>query len=83
VLFECRDIAPQAGESLRAREGKDEMYRFNELNVAMLGILSAHLDLAEEDWMFGLERNLPEKVHARNKQVYALGREVGGKMAKG
>ena len=53
------------------------------LNVAMLGILSAHLDLAEEDWMFGLERNLPEKVHAQNKQVFALGREVGSKMAKG
>jgi len=47
------------------------------------GILSAHLDLAEEDGMFGLERNLPEKVHARNKQVFALGRQVGSKIVEG
>jgi len=85
VVIEEND--PYLTDAIRAAgipcEGKDETYRFDELNVAMLGILSAHLDLAEEDWMFGLERNLPEKVHAQNKQVFALGREAGNKMAKG
>jgi indolepyruvate ferredoxin oxidoreductase beta subunit len=53
------------------------------LNVGLLGVLSAHLDLAEADWMFGLGRNLPEKVQAQNREVFALGRETGRKMLEG
>ncbi len=52
------------------------------LNVALLGLLSAHLDLTEEQWLVGLHKNLPQKVHAQNEEVFALGREVGKKSAK-
>jgi hypothetical protein len=33
--------------------------------------------------MFGLGRNLPEKVQAQNREVFALGRETGRKMLEG
>lgn len=53
------------------------------LNVALLGVLSAFLDLTEEQWFEGLRRNLPEKVQAQNREVFALGRDIGKKLAAG
>ena len=44
------------------------------LNVAMLGALSTHLDIAEEHWLAAVRANLPEKVHEVNEQAFALGR---------
>lgn len=47
------------------------------LNVALLGVLSVHLDIPEGTWLAALYANLPEKVHAVNAAVFALGRGVG------
>jgi indolepyruvate ferredoxin oxidoreductase beta subunit len=49
-------------------------------NVAMLGALSARLDLPEDKWLAALRNNLPAKTHALNEQVFALGREAGKKI---
>jgi indolepyruvate ferredoxin oxidoreductase beta subunit len=49
------------------------------LNVAMLGVLSAYLDVPETDWLAGLHSNLPPKTHAVNEQVFGIGRDVGNK----
>jgi indolepyruvate ferredoxin oxidoreductase, beta subunit len=44
------------------------------LNVALLGILSRHLPIAEEHWLAALRANLAEKLHAANLQSFDLGR---------
>ena len=43
-------------------------------NVALLGALSTHIAVAEEDWMAAIQANLPPRAHAVNAEVFALGR---------
>ncbi len=47
------------------------------INVALLGILSCHLQFPVEAWTDALKRNLPEKLHEANLQSFYLGRSVG------
>jgi indolepyruvate ferredoxin oxidoreductase, beta subunit len=44
--------------------------------VALLGILSRGLDLAEPHWIAALEAALPERLHAVNLAAFRLGRET-------
>ena len=44
------------------------------LNVALLGILSRHLDFSVEQWQEAIRRCLPESLHQANLQAFALGR---------
>ncbi|MBN1345028.1 MAG: indolepyruvate oxidoreductase subunit beta [Phycisphaerae bacterium] len=44
------------------------------LNVALLGALSAHLDIDEEVWLSTVRDNLPVKLHDVNVQAFAAGR---------
>ncbi|MBN2310251.1 MAG: indolepyruvate oxidoreductase subunit beta [Candidatus Hydrogenedentes bacterium] len=44
------------------------------LNVAMLGALSAHLEIPEEDWLDAIRANLPEKAQDANIHVFERGR---------
>lgn len=44
------------------------------LNVALLGVLSGHLDLPEEQWAGAIKANLPEKVHEVNVKAFEMGR---------
>jgi indolepyruvate ferredoxin oxidoreductase, beta subunit len=46
------------------------------LNVALLGILSRGLDLAEAHWIAALKEALPERLHAVNLAAFQLGRET-------
>jgi indolepyruvate ferredoxin oxidoreductase beta subunit len=46
------------------------------LNVALLGMLSARLPIAEEHWQAALRAALPERLHAVNDAAFALGRET-------
>ena len=43
-------------------------------NIALLGILSRYLDLAENHWLDAIYAKLPEKLHEANEQAFALGR---------
>jgi Pyruvate/2-oxoacid:ferredoxin oxidoreductase gamma subunit len=43
-------------------------------NVALLGVLSQHLDIAESVWLDAIRAAFPEKLHAANLQAFALGR---------
>jgi len=45
-------------------------------NVALLGALSAHLDIPESRWREAIHTVLPEKLHAANEQAFAEGRRV-------
>lgn len=49
------------------------------LNIALLGVLSAHLPFGVEAWMRVVRANLPEKLHEMNDQAFALGRESAKK----
>ncbi len=44
------------------------------LNVALLGALARHLDLADTLWRAAIEAALPEKLHAANLQAFAIGK---------
>jgi indolepyruvate ferredoxin oxidoreductase, beta subunit len=44
------------------------------LNVALLGALARHLDLADNLWHAAIEAALPEKLHAVNLQAFAIGK---------
>lgn len=48
------------------------------LNVALLGALSACLDLPEQQWHAAIRANLPEKVHEMNLDAFAAGRGTAG-----
>ncbi len=45
-------------------------------NVALLGALSAHLEIPEEKWREVIHAVLPEKLHAANEQAFAEGRRA-------
>ena len=44
-------------------------------NVALLGVLSRHLDIAETVWLDAIRAAFPEKLHAANFQAFGLGRK--------
>ena len=46
------------------------------LNIALLGALSAHLEISEDKWRAAIRAVLPEKLHAANEQAFAEGRRV-------
>ncbi len=65
------------GGMLIAPEMIDESALQNKrsLNVALLGILSAHLPMVPEaEWIKALKTSLPEKILEVNLQAFALGR---------
>jgi indolepyruvate ferredoxin oxidoreductase beta subunit len=45
-------------------------------NVALLGALSAHLEISEGKWRAAIQSCLPEKLHAANEQSFAEGRRA-------
>ena len=48
------------------------------LNVALLGVLSAHLDIPESLWLDTIHQAFPEKLHRTNDAAFALGRKQRG-----
>ena len=63
-------IAPDAVDAAKLANKKG-------LNVALLGVLSRHLDLAELHWLEALDAAFPEKLRPANRQAFALGRKEG------
>lgn len=52
----------------------DKLANKKSLNVALLGRLSAHLDLPLEYWDAALRENLPESLLETNRQAFESGR---------
>jgi indolepyruvate ferredoxin oxidoreductase, beta subunit len=44
-------------------------------NVALLGVLSRHLDMPESVWLDAIRAAFPEKLHVANETAFALGRK--------
>ena len=47
------------------------------LNVALLGVLSAHLDILEATWLDAIHEALEPKLHPVNERAFAMGRRIG------
>lgn len=47
------------------------------LNVAMLGVLRAFLDIEEVTWMQVIHESFPERLHEANHKAFSCGAEVG------
>ena len=45
------------------------------LNIAMLGLLSRHLDVPADAWLEVIREVLPEKLHKVNEAAFELGRK--------
>lgn len=43
-------------------------------NVALIGMLSAHLDLPQDVWQAAIKAALPESAHAMNLKAFDMGR---------
>ena len=52
------------------------------LNVALLGALSALLDLPEEQWLAAVRGHLPEKLHDMNLNAFHKGREAAARLPR-
>jgi indolepyruvate ferredoxin oxidoreductase, beta subunit len=46
------------------------------LNVALLGVLAARLDIPEEHWQAAIRAALPERLHAVNDAAFQLGKKT-------
>ena len=46
------------------------------INVALLAVLSVHLELPESNWLEAIESNLPERLHEVNRNVFLHARGV-------
>ena len=60
-------IAPDAIEESNLRSKKS-------LNVALVGVLSARLELPETAWLEAICASLPDRLRSANLQAFALGR---------
>jgi indolepyruvate ferredoxin oxidoreductase beta subunit len=47
------------------------------LNVALLGALAAHLDLADTHWLAAIRAALPERLHEVNEKAFRIGKDAG------
>ena len=54
----------------------DKLTNPKALNTMMLGALSKHLELADENWLAVIKERLPEKLHALNIEMFELGRNA-------
>jgi indolepyruvate ferredoxin oxidoreductase beta subunit len=61
-------IAPDAVDEARLTNKRT-------LNVALLGVLAARLDLDPALWLAALHAALPERLHQVNERAFQLGRE--------
>jgi indolepyruvate ferredoxin oxidoreductase beta subunit len=61
-------IAPDALDGVELANAKS-------MNVALLGVLSRHLDIDEPHWQGAIRNQLPEKLHEVNLQAFQQGRD--------
>jgi indolepyruvate ferredoxin oxidoreductase, beta subunit len=58
------------------RIGEDALKGGRTLNLALLGVLSAHLSIGEEHWLAAIRSTLPERVLEANLQAFSAGRRA-------
>ena len=68
--------ARAARSSTRRSIDESKLRNKKSLNVALLGVLSRHLQFSEQEWLAAIRRILPEALHEANLQAFQLGRSV-------
>ncbi len=64
-------ITPDTIPFLAELDNSEEAQRLRRsVNVALLGALSAHVDIAENAWIEAIHENLPAAVHDLNEEVF-------------
>jgi len=53
----------------------DQLPHPRSLNVALLGVLSKHLEFTPQEWEAAIRANLDEKLHQVNLKAFELGRQ--------
>jgi indolepyruvate ferredoxin oxidoreductase beta subunit len=53
-----------------------ELRNQRSLNVALLGVLSRHLEIPESAWQDAIRANLPPKLHEVNMEAFQKGRTL-------
>lgn len=62
-----------------AEVDESKLSNLKSLNVALLGVLSAHLPISEDHWLAAVKANLPEKVHEANVESFRFGRSMAAR----
>jgi indolepyruvate ferredoxin oxidoreductase beta subunit len=62
-------ITPSSLDGVKLKSSKS-------LNVALLGVLSASLDIPEAEWLAAIRANLPPKLHDANLRAFHAGRSA-------
>jgi indolepyruvate ferredoxin oxidoreductase, beta subunit len=57
-----------------ARLGGHTLRSNKSINVALLGVLSRHLEFPEDAWHGAIRASLPGKLHEMNLEAFAVGR---------
>jgi indolepyruvate ferredoxin oxidoreductase beta subunit len=65
-------ITPDAVDAARLLNRKS-------LNIALLGVLSRHVEIPAETWLAAMRACFPEKLHSANQQAFEAGREIPSK----
>jgi indolepyruvate ferredoxin oxidoreductase beta subunit len=72
----CRYLLRPAGVLIAPGDiNPDTLPNRRSLNVALIGALSAHLDLPEELWSAALQANFREDLWTANDQAFRVGRQ--------
>jgi len=53
---------------------EEKLQNKRSLNVALLGMLAARLEIPEEHWQAAIKASLPERLHAVNDAAFRLGK---------
>jgi indolepyruvate ferredoxin oxidoreductase beta subunit len=53
---------------------EDKLRNRKSINVALLGILSRHLQFTDDEWIAAIKRNLPEALHDTNVEAFYAGK---------
>ncbi|MCF7817772.1 MAG: 2-oxoacid:acceptor oxidoreductase family protein [Kiritimatiellales bacterium] len=76
-LYEA-DCSPQTVIIRPSAIDAEKLENKKTLNMAMLGLLSRHLDAPTEAWLEVIHEVLPEKLHQVNDAAFELGRQSAG-----
>ena len=68
------DLAPGGKLILPTAVNPDQLPNKRSLNVALLGVLSAHLPLPEDCWLAALREGFRPEFFEANRQAFMLGR---------
>lgn len=75
VLIAPADVLGPEGKAKDFDRDDSLPFTSRSFNITVLGVLSTHLDIAEEAWRAAIATCLPEKLHEANFAAFEYGRQ--------